>query len=269
MSNEMRRLANLFEQCPVGVVALDRDGRVCHINPALAAALAIDVPACVGQAPSAELVAKLPFLAPPAASGAAPADTLLDVWRYTVAEISAADVAAGVEGPLRVYYVHEELAWLRAENRRLQEELEQLRLKDPHTGLLSARALMLLLEPEVARSRRYDNPLAIIRLSLDYTDDASGPAAARAVSHCLKEQLRWADAVAQFSARDFAVVLPETDAADAAKLADKLAAQTAQLAAVHASRTGVAAWRKGDDAKGLLERAEQAVPAAGETTTSD
>jgi diguanylate cyclase (GGDEF)-like protein len=143
------------------------------------------------------------------------------------------------------------------------EKLGRDTLTDAATGLLNERGLMLALEPQVARSRRYARPMAVIRLEVDYH---SGQCATLTdVARLLKDQLRWADLIGCTERREFILVLPETTAEAALSLADKLAQQLAGLAPGAGNNGfcfGVAGWRKSDSANTLLKRAAQALTQA-------
>ncbi|HWS02496.1 MAG TPA: diguanylate cyclase, partial [Gammaproteobacteria bacterium] len=55
-----------------------------------------------------------------------------------------------------------EVEHLHAEREQLQAELAAQTLHDPVTGLLNRRGLMVALEPQVSRCRRYNSPLSVI-----------------------------------------------------------------------------------------------------------
>lgn len=147
----------------------------------------------------------------------------------------------------------------------LSHQLREQSLCDTLTGLPNRRALMLALEPQVSRCRRYNSELSVILMALN-DQDAADPdthvTQRLAVSRLLKDQLRWADLIGCGDEGEFILVLPETSADDAQKLVEKLSGQLGRLqstaAAINAS-FGVAAWRKSDDANGLLRRANVAL----------
>ena len=138
------------------------------------------------------------------------------------------------------------------------EKLSRDTLTDAVTGLLNERGLILALEPQVARSRRYARPMAVIRLEVDYR---SGQRARLTdVARLLKDQLRWAYLIGCTERRE-----PTAEAA--LKLADKLAQRLAEMAPGAGNDGfcfGVAGWRKSDTANTLLKRAAQALTRARE-----
>ncbi|MCX8048315.1 MAG: GGDEF domain-containing protein [Methylohalobius sp.] len=143
----------------------------------------------------------------------------------------------------------------------LSDRLQRLETIDPVTGLKNRRAILKELDRQISRSRRYDNPLAIIRLTLEAN---GGPQRQQelmhALSQTLKDKLRWADEVGILDPSTFLVVLPETSLEDAKELAVKLLNDRAAFHLKEGEgrmRYGVAAWFKGDDLRKLLRRVEQ------------
>lgn len=152
---------------------------------------------------------------------------------------------------------------LHAENERLQAELQAQALHDPITGLLNRRGLMVALEPQVSRSRRYDSPLAVVIMDA-YADTGSNDTLAR-ISRILKDQLRWADVIGCSENHEFIMVLPETRRDDALILTEKLNERLArefQGGAPVWAAYGVVEWQKTDNASTLLRRAQTALDQA-------
>ncbi|MFN2308985.1 MAG: GGDEF domain-containing protein [Gammaproteobacteria bacterium] len=150
---------------------------------------------------------------------------------------------------------------LHAENERLQAELQAQALYDPLTGLLNPRGLMVALEPQVSRSRRYNSPLAVVVMDVYATQDGL----LTRVSQILKDQLRWADVIGHSEDHEFILILPETRRHDALSLTDKLNERLTRefpgSASVWAAY-GVVEWQKTDDAGSLLSRARAALAQA-------
>jgi diguanylate cyclase (GGDEF)-like protein len=149
---------------------------------------------------------------------------------------------------------------LHAENERLQTELQAQALHDPITGLLNRRGLMVALEPQVSRSRRYDSPLSVVIMDV-YADNAGEDLLAR-ISRILKDQLRWADVIGSSENHEFIMVLPETRRDDALTLTEKLNERL--MREFQGSDTvwaayGVVEWQKTDNASTLLRRAQTAL----------
>ena len=167
---------------------------------------------------------------------------------------------------------------LHSERNRLAQQLSELTTRDSLTGLPNLRGLMQHLEPLVSRCRRYGNPLSIIQLNADdpaRLDEeygaATGQTVMAAVSHTLKDQLRWTDIIGRLDAGKFLLILPETASDAALELVNKIAAPLAALTLKNAAdkpvrltlRYAVTGWEKGDDARKLLDRAAQLADSAG------
>lgn len=152
---------------------------------------------------------------------------------------------------------------LHAEIERLQAELQAQALHDPLTGLLNRRGLMIALEPQVSRCRRYNSPLSLVVMDV-YAENAADGLLVR-ISQLLKDQLRWADVIGCSENHAFIMVLPETRRDDALVLTEKLhellTREFPAPAAVWVA-FGVVEWQKTDNANTLLRRAHTALDQA-------
>jgi len=148
---------------------------------------------------------------------------------------------------------------------KLEEECEHLRgrvaaleTKDLVTGLPNKKSIMQVLEMQVSRSRRYQNPLALLLLSVQSPAESSElHETLRGIGQALTDQLRWADQLGMLEPTSFLIILPETSLADAEALAAHLAENRIHLPKTAAAVTvllGAAAWQKGDDPRKLLQR---------------
>ncbi len=162
---------------------------------------------------------------------------------------------------------------LRIERDQLAEDLQQLTTRDPITGLPNRRALLQGLEPLVSRSRRYGNPLSIVKLNIGITDDTPEEAQTAAwmqVAQLLKDQMRWADIIGRYDGPDFLLILPETPQEAAERLCQKLCQIIDEKSFSSAGGRnievtpycGVTSWTKGDDATLMLQRVSDEVNAA-------
>ncbi len=147
---------------------------------------------------------------------------------------------------------------LRHERDQLEEDLQQLTTRDPVTGLPNRRALLQGLEPLISRSRRYDNPISLIKLHIESpaAREAEQEATWTKVGYLLKEQMRWADIIGRYDGSDFLLILPETPLDAGEALASKLCEQVAQLEQDGSIKAycGITSWQKGDDATLMLQR---------------
>jgi len=171
--------------------------------------------------------------------------------------------AAADTSPVVHYYTDQTALFTLQQNTdALQAEVENSRLVDPGTGLLTRRAMQLSLDPLVSRSRRYSNSLSVAQMTVDLEQDSTTAETARSISQLLKDQLRWADLIGHFDENSFVMVLPETRLDDAQKLAGKICEKLSHLPGIKASHFGIAEWRKGDNAASLLQRCSEAMQRA-------
>lgn len=165
---------------------------------------------------------------------------------------------------------------LRLERDRLEDDLQQLTTRDPITGLPNRRALLQGLEPLISRSRRYGNPLSLIKLhieldGLEPQDEVKYQEEAwMNVGQLLKEQMRWADIIGRYDGPDFLLILPETPADATETLAVKLCELIDELEFVADDNQtikikpycGLTSWKKGDDANLMLQHISNSINAA-------
>jgi diguanylate cyclase (GGDEF)-like protein len=112
---------------------------------------------------------------------------------------------------------------------RLLESEHRLAREDPATGLPSARAFHERLSLEIERMRRHGRPLSLLFLDLDdfkTVNDERGHQAGDQllvrVGRILCAVVRKVDLCARLGGDEFAVLMPETDADEAAAVADRV-----------------------------------------------
>lgn len=115
------------------------------------------------------------------------------------------------------------------ELRQKAEELELLSKTDPLTGIYNRRYIIEKMEEERTRFRRYGKKFCLIIVDIDFFKKVNdicghdcGDHVLAEVSGLLKRLLREQDCLARWGGEEFLVLLPETDAAGALTLAERL-----------------------------------------------
>ena len=115
------------------------------------------------------------------------------------------------------------------ENASLHETVERQAVTDELTGLANVRAFTSILDRELERSRRFDTPLGLVMLDIDDFKQVNdtyghqqGDEVLAQVAGVLRDLSRDLDVPARYGGEEMAVVLPQTDAAGAALLAERM-----------------------------------------------
>jgi diguanylate cyclase (GGDEF)-like protein len=157
----------------------------------------------------------------------------------------------------------------------LQAQLQQHSGRDPLTGLLELTPFMNTLGMELARAGRYGRPVAVVRIDIDNFEAVNvqygRPAGDRVLamaSRMIAGQTRAQDIVCRVAGDQFALLLPETDAAGAAVCAERILGVLERLSAegVEGLRAsaGVAPFERGQSGERLLATAGAALRQAQE-----
>ncbi len=124
---------------------------------------------------------------------------------------------------------------------RANEELSRLSFTDPLTGLVNRRVFDHTLEVECARLSRTGANLSLISIDIDYfkaLNDSQGHLRGDEYlvmlgAELMKNARRQIDVVARCGGEEFGVVMPETDAAGAARVAESFRLAIANLKLPH------------------------------------
>ncbi|MGZ5053925.1 MAG: PAS domain S-box protein [Methylobacter sp.] len=115
------------------------------------------------------------------------------------------------------------------ERKILLDRLERQAQQDYLTGLCNRRFFLEQGETELARAQRYDNELSLFMLDIDHFKaindtygHATGDIVLQTLSHILRETLRSIDIIGRWGGEEFVILLPETDAQEAAEIAERL-----------------------------------------------
>ncbi len=106
--------------------------------------------------------------------------------------------------------------------------LKNLTLRDSHTGLYNHRYLIDIIEAEFYRSKRYNEPLSVMMLDIDYFKSINdvyghqfGDLVLKQMAKQLKRAVRRYDIVVRFGGEEFIIVSPSTDRATALLLSKR------------------------------------------------
>lgn len=148
---------------------------------------------------------------------------------FLVKPFADQELVARVRGQLRTKNLQDQL---KRSNRLLQD----LSSTDSLTGLRNRRCFMETLQREIQRSRFSGAPLSLLMTDLDRfkaINDLHGHPAGDevlvAVAALFRSILREYDLAARYGGEEFAIVLPETDFANAVRIADRLRSEVETL----------------------------------------
>jgi len=157
-------------------------------------------------------------------------------------------------------------------NARLYQHARLTSITDPLTDVGSRRLFEDKLESECARAKRYKGTFAVGITDLDnfktindILGHAAGDSALRKLAKCMKDSQRAADILARYGGDEFVVLMPETNAADASALLERIRRKVREIKlAGNVSMTiscGVAEWLPDstDSARELIRRADLAL----------
>ncbi len=111
----------------------------------------------------------------------------------------------------------------------LRETLRDQSIRDPLTGLFNRRFMEDTLGRELQRAKRRSQPLAVVFLDLDHFKrfndihgHDAGDAVLRSMAGLFQQHFRGEDVVCRFGGEEFAIILPEASAKNAAMRVEQL-----------------------------------------------
>ncbi len=109
------------------------------------------------------------------------------------------------------------------------DSLRELAFRDGLTGLYNHRYFQEVLESELERAKRYNHPLSLLLIDIDFfkkVNDRYGHPAGdqvlQEVSNTMVKLVRRCDMVARYGGEEFAIILPETGLTSAKVLAQRV-----------------------------------------------
>ncbi|MBI1269596.1 diguanylate cyclase [bacterium] len=120
------------------------------------------------------------------------------------------------------------------------EEIERLALLDSLTDLYNHRTFTKEIKDELKRAKRYKRPVALCMVAIDGFKDVvkqygalTSDAVIKVVADVLKGAIRDVDIPARYSAEEFALIFPETNASGAAIVAERIRQRVATQSITH------------------------------------
>ncbi|MCW9023985.1 MAG: diguanylate cyclase [Gammaproteobacteria bacterium] len=277
MSSQLsqQQLETLMENCPLGMLFINSQGQASWMNATLRDMLGTYADDVLSQVqdgvsdPLKNLFDENPTVHLEMGEGEE------DIWL-----LGATQSIADNGGTMQFFNDVTAIQLLIEERDQISKELQEYILVDKESGMPNHRALFQNLEPQVARSRRYLNPLSVIIMRLnnldDYVSNSSEASAGKlftSLRYLLNDQMRWADIIGRLDTNEVLMVLPETHDADANKLVEKLHQRLNLMEHDQADFTldasyGIAEWRKGDDVGLLMMRAREQLGNSEETAVN-
>jgi diguanylate cyclase (GGDEF)-like protein len=161
------------------------------------------------------------------------------------------------------------LAAVVSERQEVEEQLRELSVRDPLTGIANYRQLVDRLQAEIGRSQRTARSFAVLFIDLDGLKEINdrhghlvGNRALCRVVEVLQLSCRTIDIPARFGGDEFAVLLPETDEAEAWQVSrriSELLARDSEAPSISVS-LGIAIYpRNGETAEALLGAADRSL----------
>jgi diguanylate cyclase (GGDEF)-like protein len=115
------------------------------------------------------------------------------------------------------------------DNARLHDIVQRQAITDDLTGLVNRRRFIEALDAEIERARGFGSPLAIVLADLDNFKQVNdefghhgGDVVLRAFADLIRSHVRDVDVCGRIGGEEFAILLPETDSAGAARVAERM-----------------------------------------------
>lgn len=146
-----------------------------------------------------------------------------------VLNAESVDVGAFEEKDEKILSILAGSAAMALENARLHKQLEDLSTTDELTGVHNYRYFAERLKEEQRRTRRYDQPLSLIMIDIDWfksCNDTYGHQAGNLVlkglAGVIRGIVRDTDVVSRYGGEEFIVILPQTTADDAHEIGERI-----------------------------------------------
>ena len=156
---------------------------------------------------------------------------------------------------------------------KLVKDLEEEAIYDPLTKCFNKKEIEILIEKFLKESLRYNKPLSILMLDIDFfkkVNDTYGHLAGdfvlKEVADIIKSTIRNSDACGRFGGEEFIIVLPNTKLNGAMKLAERIRENIQNHKFIFQNQEipitisiGITSASKNDSLFSLIERADEAL----------
>ena len=261
---DKQQLLTILQSNPLGMMLIDADGKVGWVNDNFPIISGISSLQVLGKTVDSIPAEYRNLFDTEATIHLHPLDSRAETWLV----VSSQALSDGS----RVQYVKDAslVRQLAKERDELKARVSELNMVDEVTGLLNPRGLYQSLEPQVSRSRRYNNLLSILIMRIENLEDINqsygyerGHQLLQAISEILNDQMRWADSIGRLSDNEFMLIMPETPQDIADHLAGKIRERLGELTVPDlkgntldlCTKVGMVQWQKGEDTRLLMQRA--------------
>ncbi len=148
---------------------------------------------------------------------------------HPVGVLAVPETAASSDGRQRTLAATAMLLAISLRNAQLFRELRETSLRDGLTGCFNRTHALEVMDVELRRARRSQNPVSLIMFDLDHFKDINdrfghlcGDAVLAAVGSKMRDVLRGSDLKCRYGGEEFLVLLPETPLEGAKRVADTL-----------------------------------------------
>lgn len=200
-------------------------------------------------------------------------DSQMTSAAYAIAAFLLAEILIWRLLSVVTVHLEREVARRTGEVGELLEKLSHLARRDPLTDLFNRRAFSERLHEEIARSQRFGEVFSLVMLDLDHFKRVNdtcghpvGDEVLRQFAAALRDTIRAEDVAGRFGGEEFCLLLPQTAAADALALTERVRSRVAEIAVAAGDGVcrvtcsgGIAEWHGALDEQGLLRRADEAL----------
>lgn len=250
----------------VGVIVLDRQGKVLHLNPAAEKITAVTRMQAIGRGVGEIFPLLLPLWE---AKDQRCELTLKQGEDECVYQVSCSEIKQSRNQLAGHVITLVDVS----EQAKLHQQLERISITDPLTGALNRRALTRYGEQEIQRAHRYQYSLSLMMLDVDNFKQINdeyghqwGDAVLKAMVHTIRQTIRASDHIFRYGGDEFVILLLETEPSGALRTANRIQDAMAQLTVTELATSvrlqisiGITSLSNDDDLESMLQRADRAL----------